>query len=241
MRAPESVSRECQRQGDRIPRSSPPGHGEPRRAGFSLLPIGLPAMFLQYHNFAKLGFLPYQWPPFGPNTGGINTRMATAVDALGHQCFLILGAGQPRRTFYLWEAFTAQGVDLSDYGYDITGTGWMLNPPRKLEGTDFRAFQKACEDFRSFRPIADMPYAATLQAIAQDGRRAGYGEDTLDFCDDFAAVTGGHAEAHLLRAYMRHQLGDLTGALADCRIACASTGIFDNDAAELMAKIEGAT
>jgi hypothetical protein len=194
-------------------------------------------MFLQYHNFAKLGFLPYQWPPFGPNEGGIHTRLATANDAIGQQCFLILGAGEPRRTFFLWEAFLVQKVTLHEHGYHVAGPGWMLSPPRVLEGQEFRQFQKSCEDFRSFRSIADMAYAETLKRYAEEAKEPTTGEATLEFCDRFVAVTNGHEEARLLRAYARHRLGDRNGAMDDCRIACRTEGAFGPDATRLMATI----
>src|SRR3712207_382474 len=101
--------------------------------------------YVQYHNGSVNG-LPIAEPLFSATELSIFTRVPFAAKAKG-QVFLVVGVGRPRR-YYLWETFQIRSVErCSDDEYVVSGSGWQLAPPQRLQGRTFDLFQKACANF----------------------------------------------------------------------------------------------
>lgn len=127
--------------------------------------------FVQYHNVANEGLL-LSDPPFSQNRLGIHTRRPNVQNADG-RVFLIAGVGRPRH-FFLWEAFEVEKVRAdSDGQFHATGKGWQLAPPVELSGKAFDAFKSACANFVGFRSVTDLPFAQTLNKLAEENRPPG--------------------------------------------------------------------
>lgn len=127
--------------------------------------------FVQYHNIANEGLL-LSDPPFSATRLAIHTRRPNVRDAEG-RVFLIAGVGRPRR-FFLWETFEVEEVVASGDGeFEASGTGWQLAPPVELTGKPFEAFKSACANFVGFRSINDLPFAQTLNKLAEENRPPG--------------------------------------------------------------------
>jgi hypothetical protein len=128
-------------------------------------------LYVQYHNVANEGLL-LSDPPFSQTRLGIHTRRSNVQKADG-RVFLIAGVGRPRR-FFLWETFEVEKVRADAEGlFHATGTGWQLAPPVELSGKAFDAFKSACANFVGFRSITDLPFAQTLNKLAEENRPPG--------------------------------------------------------------------
>lgn len=135
--------------------------------------------FVQYHNVANEGFL-FSEPPFTATRLGIHTAVPSIKHAEG-RVFLIAGVGRPRR-YFLWETFEIEKVRSGRDGqFHAAGTGWQLSPPVELAGKKFEEFQKACANFVGFRSITDLPFARTLDALAESNRPPGDAGENIDF------------------------------------------------------------
>jgi len=127
--------------------------------------------YVQYHNVAKEG-LPLSDPPFSATRLGIYTRRPNVKNADG-RVFLVAGIGRPRR-FFLWQAFEVEEVMAKAGGrFEAFGTGWQLAPPQELTGKPFEAFKSACANFVGFRCVNDLPFARTLNRLAEENRPPG--------------------------------------------------------------------
>src|SRR4051812_49001522 len=94
-------------------------------------------LFLQYHNVAKLGWVPLDGTPFEQTRLSIATRKPIARQTPGATVFVVARFGRPRH-YYLWEWFVVEGVRLEgDDQYCVWGTGRQLSPPARLDGDDF--------------------------------------------------------------------------------------------------------
>lgn len=128
-------------------------------------------LFVQYHNVANEGLL-LSDPPFSATRLGIHTRRPNVQKADG-RVFLIAGVGRPRH-FFLWETFEIEKVKADDDGqFHAKGTGWQLAPPIELTGKGFENFKSACANFVGFRSINDLPFAQTLNRLAEENRPPG--------------------------------------------------------------------
>lgn len=135
--------------------------------------------YLQYHNVANEGLL-LSDPPFSATRLGIHTRRSHVQYAEG-RVFLIAGIGRPRR-FFLWETFEIATVRVDGDGqFHAAGTGWELAPPVELNGKRFDEFKSACANFVSFRCINDLPFARTLNKLAEENRPPGQPEVIVSF------------------------------------------------------------
>ena len=127
--------------------------------------------YIQYHNVANEGLLLSE-PPFGAAWLSIHTRRPSVQAAEG-RVFLIAGIGRPRR-FFLWETFEIEEVlENGDGQFEASGTGWQLAPPVELSGKRFDKFKAACANFVGFRSIGELPFAKTLNKLAEDNRPPG--------------------------------------------------------------------
>ena|GEM_PF-1158379 len=136
-------------------------------------------LYLQYHNVANEGLL-LSDPPFSATRLAIHTRRPNVRDAEG-RVFLIAGVGRPRR-FFLWETFEVKEVVANGDGeFEASGTGWQLAPPVELSGKHFEAFKSACANFVGFRCITDLPFARTLNKLAEDNRPPGEPSGIVSF------------------------------------------------------------
>lgn len=174
--------------------------------------------FLQYHNGARLGWVPLDARPFLQTQPSIWTRRRAVLEAVGGVVYLIVSLPGPKR-FYLWERFQVAEVREDGPNCCALGPGWQLNPPQLLDGEAFVAFRKACANFVSFRRIDHLPYAATLEDLAQRYRHAGRKEPLLRFCDDLVAALPESGDAYYARGFVRHQAGMKAEAAADFREA----------------------
>ena len=143
----------------------------------------------------------------------IATRKPAAHQAVGATVFVIASLGKPRR-YYLWESFRAEGVTREGDDLCVWGTGRQLVPPALLEGEAFDTFRTACANFIGFRSIDDLPYAATLAALAaaDQGRIT---DDAERFCDVLVETLPDNADVYFYRGFVRHRLGRWTEAIAD--------------------------
>ncbi len=126
--------------------------------------------YVQYHNVENEGLL-LSDPPFIATRLGIHTRRPNVRDAEG-RVFLIGGVGRPRR-YFLWEAFEVEEVTANGGEFQASGTGWQLAPPAELTGKPFEQFRSACANFVGFRCINDLPFARTLNTLAEQQRPPG--------------------------------------------------------------------
>jgi len=128
-------------------------------------------LYLQYHNVAKEGLLLAD-PPFSLTRLAIHTRRPHVENAEG-RVLLIAGVGRPRR-FFLWQTFEIEAVMANGDGeFEASGSGWQLSPPVELSGKPFEDFKSACANFVGFRRISDLPFARTLNKLAEEHRPPG--------------------------------------------------------------------
>ena len=159
-------------------------------------------LYLQYHNVQNEGLL-LSDPPFSATRLAIHTRRPKVRDADG-RVFLIAGVGRPRR-FFLWETFEVEEVMANDDGqFEASGTGWQLAPPVELSGKPFEEFKSACANFVGFRCITDLPFAQTLNQLAEYYRPPGEPGSIVGFLN---TLDGLLAEDDPERAAVRAALG----------------------------------
>jgi hypothetical protein len=185
--------------------------------------------FVQYHNYEKLQVLPRRDPPFLEGKGYVNTSVRTVTGACGDTALLILGIGEPRRSFFLWERFEiesvkSQGEYVTERGKSVelflaTGKGWQLIPPARLEGKEFDEFRRACADFVGFRAIDQLSYLKTLIDLSVQNRKSNYDESLEAFCSVLIGLAPDEAEAYYYRGLVRQHLGRHSQAGDDFREA----------------------
>jgi hypothetical protein len=170
-------------------------------------------LFLQYHNVAKLGWVPLDGTPFLQTRLSIATRKPAAHQAVGGTVFVVASLGRPRR-YYLWESFVAEGVERDGDDLCVWGTGRQLVPPAPLVGEDFDAFREACAYFIGFRRIDGLPYAATLAALAQSASSQ-ITAAADEFCTRLIAQLPDSPDTYFYRGFVRHHLGQNLDAISD--------------------------
>jgi len=171
------------------------------------------ALFLQYHNAGKLGWVPLDATPFLQTRLSIATRKPVARQALGATVFVVASLGRPRR-YYLWEWFVVEGVQREGDELCVWGTGRQLVPPAPLQGDDFDAFHKACAYFIGFRSIDALPYSATLAALCA-ADKGEITEAAERFCSQLIETFPASPDAHFYRGFVRHRLGRDLDAVTD--------------------------
>jgi hypothetical protein len=170
--------------------------------------------FLQYHNVARLGWVPLDEVPFLQTQLAIVTRRPSVKKAVGGTVFVIASLGRPRR-YYLWECFRIEGVEPDGDSLCAWGTGWQLVPPVRLSGEAFESFRWQCANFVGFRNIDDLPYSATLDQLARSHRQAHVDEATERFCDELIEALPDSPDVHYFRGFVRSCLGRHAEARAD--------------------------
>lgn len=184
--------------------------------------------FLQYHNVEKLGWVPLDEEPFLQTRLSIATRKPAALHAVGGTVFVIASLGKPRR-YFLWETFRAEGVTREGDDLCVWGRGRQLVPPVRLEGDDFDAFRWACANFIGFRAIDELPYAATLAALAEADK--GRITDAAErFCDLLVEALPDNPDVYYYRGFVRQRLGRWLAAIGDLAEARRRGTEFANEA-----------
>jgi hypothetical protein len=206
-----------------------------------VLPEGVrpDSYFLQHHNAAKLGWVPFDECPFLQTKLSIYTRRRLIHEAVGGMVFLIVGLGRPKR-YYLWECFRVEGVESEDGHFCAWGTGWQLVPPQRLAGDDFEQFRRACGYFIGFRAIDRLPYHRTLVELANRFRRNEVNGDADRFCGELIDCLPDSGDVWFFRGWVRERLGDHAGALADLERAIALGGEFRGEAEKCVRLLRGA-
>jgi len=174
--------------------------------------------FLQYHNAARLGWVPLDRRPFLDTRLGIVTRRPAVRSAVGATVYLIVGLGRPKR-YFLWERFTVESVRLEEGLYCAEGEGWQLAPPQPLAGPGFEAFKAACGYFIGFQNIDRLPYLPTLQQLADRHRREEVDEATEVFATALIEALPDSADGWFARGFVRLRLGRREAAVSDLREA----------------------
>jgi hypothetical protein len=176
--------------------------------------------YLQYFNHEKMGRLPNGAEALFTTRMGVFTKLASVKDAKGSTVFVICGVGKPK-AYYLWEAFTIEDVTHDGEQYTVSGPGWVLMPPQKLEGKAFDQFKASCAHFIGFRSIDDLPYHKTLKQIAEKFRGAKPGKEAEAFCDELVKLLPKDGDALFYRATLRQRLGKADAAKEDFKQAIA--------------------
>jgi hypothetical protein len=185
--------------------------------------------YLQYHNAAKLGWVPLDTQPFLQTQLAIFTRRASVKKAIGSTVFVVVSLGNPRR-YYLWESFQIANVRQEDEHFCAWGTGWQLCPPQRLKGDAFVAFRKACANFVGFRAIDQLPYTATLRELAIRYRHRPLSDEVVRFCTDLIAELPTNGDLWYAQGFVRQQLGHEHEARADYSRAIQLGTEFANEA-----------
>jgi tetratricopeptide (TPR) repeat protein len=172
------------------------------------------AHFIQYHNCARLGWVPLDDRPFLATSLGVYTRHKRVLDAVGDRVFLIASLGRAAR-YYLWETFRIEHVRPEGADYFAWGPGWQLVPPQRLQGEEFDAFRKACANFVTFRAIDDLPYCAALGRLADQYHLPDVTAEAERFCDELLELQPASGNAWFYRGVVRQRLGRPAEAVAD--------------------------
>lgn len=145
---------------------------------------------IQKHNYVRNGLpLPRDFDVnphemFDEVEKGIDTGKTFGqwIDA---NCFLILSIGTPRSHF-LWSAFKVKKARLITDGR-LSGPGWILNPPVRLDGPDWDECERSTKNIIGFRQIDGLEYAHTLMNLSRDHRRPGvFDARTISFVNELA-------------------------------------------------------
>jgi hypothetical protein len=159
-------------------------------------------LYVQYHNVANAGLL-LSVPPFSNTRLAIHTRRPNVQNADG-RVYLVAGIGRPRR-YFLWQTFQVEEVTSNAEGeFWAVGSGWQLAPPAELTGTSFEEFKSACANFVGFRCINNLPFARTLNKLAEENRPPGEPDKIISFLN---ALNGLFADDDPERAAVRTALG----------------------------------
>jgi hypothetical protein len=195
--------------------------------------------FIQYHNTAKLGWVPIEGRPFLDTHLGIVTRRAIVQQAIGSTVYLIVNLGQPKKRYYLWERFQIESVEPQDGAFCAQGPGWQLVPPRQLHGPAFEEFRTACANFIGFRNIDDLPYRTTLEQIANEARRNTVDEATESFASQLIEALPASADGWFARGFVRLQRGNRAGSIQDLEEAIRRNTPQADRAREYLALARG--
>jgi hypothetical protein len=146
--------------------------------------------YIQYYNFEKMERFPNGADAFLTTRMGVFSKVSSVKDAKGGTVFVIAGLGKPKR-YYLWEAFTVEDVASDGSQYIVSGPGWLLFPPQRLEGKAFEAFKATCANFVGFRAIDGLPYLDTLRKLANQYHLPKVNAACEDFCTELIELLPG--------------------------------------------------
>jgi hypothetical protein len=160
---------------------------------------------LQYHNADKNGLYlgEDEASVFGDGVWDIGTSRSFVQREVGSDCFMIVGIGNPRR-YYLWNCFTIESVAPTEDNPDhfvAVGSGWMLNPPQLLSGSEFQQFQEQCANFASFKNISHLDYTQHLIELAHAFHKPETDQNSLDFCNELVQFASAYPDVFKLRAF----------------------------------------
>ncbi len=147
------------------------------------------------------------------------SRQSTLNQAVAERgwCLFIVSLGKPKK-YFLWAYFQ---FFPSAETKTVSGEGWMLNPPQKLEGSDFKKFKDTeCRQFEmGLQNVTESPFAASLISVAGEFHKPQVTRETLRFCMELRSLTkaGGELEedARELEQYVRKILSRKTGPSKD--------------------------
>jgi hypothetical protein len=191
--------------------------------------------YLQYHNCDKLGWVPLDPEPFLATEMGAYTSRREALEATGGRVLLIVSVGKPGRCF-LWEMFTVENIEPEGKDYLLSGPGWQLMPPQRLEGEAFDEFRRACANFRSFRSVAHLPYTEELVRLAERHRQTELSADVERFCTELLELRPNDGDLSYARGFVRRRLG-LPGAEDDLERAAKRGKERREQAAALLREV----
>jgi hypothetical protein len=145
-----------------------------------------PKVWIQYHNYNKLGYLPGELllddfdngvERFQDELSGISTGKRAILNAKGDTAFLIVGIGENPKQYYLMYRFVIEDIQIREGAeaaskgemlYDAFGDGWFVNPPQLLNSSDFDTFRKYCGNFGfGFMAVNRSPYSETLNNLSK--------------------------------------------------------------------------
>lgn len=157
----------------------------------------------------------------GVSPCGFGTSNRAIQPALGSKVFLIAAFGSDPRRHYLWEVMTVGHVSpAAAGGFRVTGSGYMLNPPQRLQGTDFDEFLRARAQLPELSDLEQLPFSKTLLALASRYRRPGVVDsETRAFCDEICASAPDNPDLFMFRSRVLEARGDVIGSLADLQTA----------------------
>ncbi len=194
--------------------------------------------YLQYFNQEKMGRFPNGADALFTARMGVFTKLASVKDSAGSTVFVICGLGKPK-AYYLWESFAIEEVTFDGEQYTISGPGWVLLPPQKLEGKAFDQFKSACANFVGFRQIDDLPYHKTLGEVAAKFRKAKPDAACEAFCDELVRQLPKVGDSYYYRATVRQRLGKAEAAKEDFRKAIEVGTNFRPEAEAALAADRG--
>jgi hypothetical protein len=190
--------------------------------------------FLQYFNVEKMGRFPNGADALLTTRLGVFTKLAAVKESKGSAVFVIAGLGKPKR-YFLWEVFTVEDVAHDGEQYTVTGPGWVLYPPQRLEGKAFDDFKAACAHFVGFRAIDELPYRKTLRNLADKFHLPDVNAACEAFCDELIKLEPKNGDSYYYRAGVRQKLGKADAAREDYKKAIEVGTNFAREAAAAVA------
>lgn len=148
-----------------------------------------PSVWIQYHDYDKMGYLPGEAIAHSPQNEqyedalfGLSTATRAILDAKGDTVFRIVGIGNPKQ-YYLISRFTIEDIPVhpdadpahnGEMVYDAYGSGWVLNPPQQLNSNEFERFKAQCGDFDfGLMSVTNLPYVKTLFSVSEKHKAEG--------------------------------------------------------------------
>ena len=162
---------------------------------------------VHYHDCEKMGGLPIfdvrEYDPF--DDGEFEIRVSDKNDLIqehvGSFVFRIAGIGKKPLAHYVWDCFEIDDVRPKGNSLIASGSGHMLNPPQRLDGSVFDALIKDCERFIEFTDISDQPYCKTLRRLANKYHRPNIRDHkTRQFCNELVDLIPENSDAYYIRA-----------------------------------------
>jgi hypothetical protein len=194
--------------------------------------------YVQYFNFEKMGRFPNGADALLTTRMGVFTKLPSVREAKGSTVFVIAGLGKPKR-YYLWEVFTVDEIAYDGTQYTVSGPGWVLLPPPRMEGKAFEGFKSACANFIGFRKIDDIGYLKVLRKLADEYHLGKVNADCETFCTELIGLLPGDGDAFYYRATVRQQLGKADAAKEDFRRALELKTSFRQEAEAALGAAAG--
>lgn len=135
--------------------------------------------YVQYHNADKLKHFPYTknnsiesivFDASVKDDMHFFTKKKMVQNAIGNDCFLIVGTGKGKKQFYLWSVINIKKVKKGKGQYDAYGKGFSFENPILLNDLlGFSDFQSFCGQFGlGFQNITNHQFSKTLVEFADN-------------------------------------------------------------------------